>query len=147
MLLFIEHIGTLLPSPVDCLLTDPGSLCPGDVAILTCNVTGGLSQQWVYNSVPVGLIIPIIGQVPAPQIVDSVEFRLSLLSTNDTVSQIAFVANEGLDGRVVECRTSFSRSSMRDGTIDATTLQVASGSECTRALVGSRACNLVRILL
>jgi hypothetical protein len=86
--------------------------------MLTCSITGGLSQLWVYNSVPAGLIIPITGQVPAPQIVDDVEFRLSLLSANDTVSQIAFVANEDTDGRVVECRTFFSRSSMRDGTID-----------------------------
>jgi hypothetical protein len=75
---------------------------------------------------------PITGQI---QIVDGVGFRLSLLSANDTL----FAANEDMDGRVVECRT---RSSMRDGTIDTTTLQVESGSECTHAWAGSGASNL-----
>jgi hypothetical protein len=128
---FSLFLGVLLPSPADCLLTDPGSLCPGDMVTLTCNVTGGLAQQWLYNNQSAGLIIPTTGQVPAPQRVDGVEFRLSLLSANDTVSQITFVASEGLDGRVVECGTTFSRSSMRDDVIDTTTLQVGSGSECT----------------
>jgi hypothetical protein len=131
-------LGTLLPSPVACLLTDPGSLCPGDMTTLTCHVTGGLSQQWVYNNQSVGLIIPTTGQVPAPQRVDGVEFRLSLLSADDTVSQITFVANEGMDGIVVECRTTFSRN---NSLTDTTTLQVASGSECTRAWARSRASN------
>jgi hypothetical protein len=66
------------------------------------------------------------------------EFRLSLLSASDTVSQIAFVANEDMDGRVVECRTTFSRS---NSLTDTTALQVASGSECTRAWARAGASN------
>jgi hypothetical protein len=144
---FSLFLGVLLPSPADCLLTGPGSLCPGDMATLTCNVTGGLSQEWVYNNTAVGLIIPISGQVPAPQIMDGVEFRLSLLSANDTVSQITFVANEDMDGRVVECRTTFSRSSMRDDALDPTTLQVGSGSECTHARARSGTSNFLWLVI
>jgi hypothetical protein len=65
-----------------------------------CNVTSGVTQQWVYNNEEVrALIIPPTGHVSGPQIVDvgGVEIRLSLLSTMNSpylASQITFVANE-----------------------------------------------------
>ena len=52
---------SLLPS-ISGLLTDPGPLCPGDMATLTCNITGGLAQQWRYNTIEIGVaIIPRSG--------------------------------------------------------------------------------------
>jgi hypothetical protein len=121
--------GILLPSSVRCLLTDPGSLCPGDMVTLTCNVTGGVIQQWRYNAVDVGdMIIPALNQVPevpaVPLMVNGVVFQLILLSiTPNLASQIAFVASENMDGRMVECRIS-------NQITERTTLQVGSGSKC-----------------
>ena len=104
---------SLLPS-ISGLLTDPGPLCPGDMATLSCNITGGRVQQWRYNTMEVGVgIIPLAGQVPAvpavPMVVDGVEFRLSLLSTSGApylATQIAFVASERMDGGMLECAVS-----------------------------------------
>jgi hypothetical protein len=63
--LFIAYVGTLLTSPVSCLLTYPGPLCPGDMAALTCNITGGQAQLWLYNNIEVGMpIAPALGRVP-----------------------------------------------------------------------------------
>ena len=103
---------SLLPS-ISGLLTDPGPLCPGDMATLTCNITGGLAQQWRYNTMDVGDRISFLtGQVPAvpavPMVVDGVEFRLSLLSTSGApylATQIAFLASERMDGGMLECAT------------------------------------------
>jgi hypothetical protein len=98
---------------------------------LTCD--GGVIQQWRYNTVDVGdLIFPTFNQVPevpaVPLMVDGVEFRLTLQSTTPNLaSQIAFVASENMNGRVVECRTY----DHNIGTnTERTTLQVGSGSEC-----------------
>ena len=71
---------SLLPS-ISGLLTDPGPLCPGDMATLTCNITGGVIQQWRYNTMEVrDRISSLAGQVPAvpavSMVVDGVEFRL-----------------------------------------------------------------------
>jgi hypothetical protein len=99
---------------------------------LTCSVTGGAVQQWRYNTVDVGSqIIPVSNQLPevpaVPLMVNGVVFQLSLLSTTPNLaSQIAFVANENMDGRVVECRTSDHIATYTERT----TLQVGSGSKC-----------------
>ena len=105
MMILLALVSLLLPS-ISGLLTDPGPLCPGDMATLTCNLTGGVAQVWRYNTMAVGVgIIPLAGQVPAvpavPMVVGGVEFRLSLLSTSGTpylATQIAFVASERMDG-------------------------------------------------
>ena len=64
-------------------------------------------------------IIPLANQVPAvpavSMVVDGVEFRLSLLSTGENpylATQIAFVANERMDGEMVECASSNPSESM-----------------------------------
>ena len=131
MLLFA--VISLLPF-ISGLLTDPGPLCPGDMATLTCNFTHGLSQQWRYNDVNVGdRISPLVNQVPAvpavPMVVDGVEFRLSLLSTRGVtylVSQIVFVASERMDGGIVECGNTLEGSLP---VIETATLKVGDGSK------------------
>jgi hypothetical protein len=126
-------IGTLLTSPVSCLLTNPGSLCPGDMVTLTCNVTGGITQRWLYNTMPIGNSIIAVDVSPMTDRVDGVNFTLLLLSTMNSpylASQISFVATERMDGRIVECRTAFPRMSNAAVVSDTTTLRVGSRSEC-----------------
>jgi hypothetical protein len=101
------------------------------MATLTCNVTGGMAQLWLYNSMSIGSrIIPLFDEVPAvpavPLMVDGVVFRLSLLSaTPDLSTRITFEASENMDGRMVECQTAISGST----TTDRITVQVGRGSE------------------
>ena len=38
----------LLVSPTGSVLTDPGPLCAGQRATLTCNITGGVALDWNY---------------------------------------------------------------------------------------------------
>jgi hypothetical protein len=133
----ILFIGTLFASPVSCVLTDPGSFCPGDMTTLTCNVTGGVTQRWLYNTMPIGNSILPVDALPMSDRVDGVDFTLLLLSTMNSpylASQISFVATERMDGRIVECRTSFPRMSNAETVIDMTTLRVGSGSECRHSL-------------
>jgi hypothetical protein len=100
---------------------------------LTCNLTGGIIQQWRYDTENVGgQIIPAVGEVPevpaVPLRVGGVEFQLSLLSTTPVLaSQVAFVASANMDGRMVECVTGLSLSPAVTDTI---VLQVRRGSEC-----------------
>jgi hypothetical protein len=134
LLIYTPHcIGTLLKSPVSCRLTDPGSLCPGDVVTLTCNVTGGEVQRWLYNTLPIGNSIVASDVLPMSARVDGVNFTLLLLSTMNSpylASQISFVATERMDGRIVECRTGFPLMSNAAVVSDTTTLRVGSRSEC-----------------
>jgi hypothetical protein len=97
---------------------------------LTCNVTGGEVQRWLYNTVPIGNPILAIDVLPLSARVDGVNFTLLLLSTMNSpylASQISFVATEPMDGRIVECRTSMS---IATAVSDTTTLRVGSISEC-----------------
>jgi hypothetical protein len=81
LLSFIAYMGTLLTSPVSCLLTDPGS-CPGGIV---SNVTGGLAQQWLYNT-NVGMnIAPTLNRVPkvpAVPLTNSINMYIHTLYTH-----------------------------------------------------------------
>ena len=94
-------------SPIIGILTDPGPVCPGDTVTVTCNITRGLQQLWTYNGVMVGdPITPI--SIMVPVLVQGVDFRLSLLSTQQApylATQIAFTASEMMDGRTLLCKT------------------------------------------
>jgi hypothetical protein len=111
------------------------------MATLTCSVTGGLAQQWLYNSMNIGNVIaPVLNQVPEvpalPLVVDGVEFRLSLLSTTpDLASQITSVASENMDGRMVVCRTVTSPDVVVPPVLETTTLRVGGGSKWGRAIL------------
>ena len=73
--------------------------------MLTCNVPGGISLQWIYNSM---LFVTISGtSVPSsdPIQVDCVEFTVSLLSntSSDLVSEISFEVSSSINGEVLRC--------------------------------------------
>ena len=73
--------------------------------MLTCNVPGGTSLQWIYNSMPFvtirGTLVPSSDPIP----VDDVEFTVSLLSNtgSDLVSEISFEVSSSINGGVLRC--------------------------------------------
>ena len=95
----------LLVSPVNSVSLDSGPLCPGQTAVLTCNVPGGISLQWLYNSMPFvtiqGTSVPSSDPIP----VDGIEFTVSLLSNtgSDLVSEISFEVSSSINGGVLTC--------------------------------------------
>ena len=98
----------LLVSSVNSVSLDSGSLCPGQTAVLTCNVPGGTLLQWIYNSMEIFTIIPpdsVPSSDPIP--VDGVEFTVSLLSNtgSDLVSEISFDSevSSSINGGVLRC--------------------------------------------
>ena len=96
----------LLVSPVNSVSLDSGPLCPGQTAVLTCNVPGGTLLQWIYNSMVIVTIRPP-NSVPSsdPIPVDGVEFTVSLLSNtgSDLVSEISFEVSSSINGGVLRC--------------------------------------------
>ena len=74
--------------------------------MLTCNVPGGISLQWAYNSIPFVTISPP-NSIPSsdPILVDGVEFTVSLLSNtgSDLVSEISFEVSSSINGGVLRC--------------------------------------------
>ena len=100
-----SYLSVLLVSPVNSVSLDSGPLCPGQTAVLTCNAPGGISLQWIYNSV---VIVTISGTlVPSfdPILVNGVEFTVSLLSNtgSDLVSEISFEVSSSINGGVLRC--------------------------------------------
>ena len=74
--------------------------------MLTCNIPGGISLQWIYNSMVFVNIRPpnsIPSSDPIP--VDDVEFTVSLLSNtvSDVVSEISFEVSSSINGGVLRC--------------------------------------------
>ena len=73
--------------------------------MLTCNIPGGISLQWIYNSVQFanirGTLVPSSDPIP----VDGVEFTVSLLSNtgSDLVSEISFEVSSSINGGVLRC--------------------------------------------
>ena len=101
----VTLLSVLLVSPVNSVSLDSGPLCPGQTAVLTCNVPGGIVLQWIYNSM---LFITISGTtVPSsdPILVDGVEFTVSLLSNtgSNLVSEISFEVSSSINGGVLRC--------------------------------------------
>ena len=84
---------------------DSGPLCPGQTALLTCNIPGGITLQWIYNSMQFanirGSSVPSSDPIP----VDGVEFTVSLLSNtgSDLVSEISFEVSSSINGGVLRC--------------------------------------------
>ena len=73
--------------------------------MLTCNVSGGITLQWIYNSM---VIVTISGtSVPSsdPIPVDGAEFIVSLISNtgSDLVSEISFEVSSSINGGVLRC--------------------------------------------
>ena len=95
----------LLVSSVNSVSLDSGPLCPGQTAVLTCNVPGGITLQWIYNSMVIftisGTSVPLSDPIP----VDGVEFTVSLLSNtgSDLVSDISFEVSSSINGGVLRC--------------------------------------------
>ena len=74
--------------------------------MLTCNIPGGITLQWIYNLMVIGTIRPpnsIPSSDPIP--VDGVEFTVSLLSNtgSDLVSEISFEVSSSINGGVLIC--------------------------------------------
>lgn len=73
-----------LPPPATTgILKDPGPICPGQNATLTCEINGGLLLQWYYTTLRLAEISPVFGVLPPPNTVEvtGVEFSISLNST------------------------------------------------------------------
>ena len=74
--------------------------------MLTCNVPGGISLQWIYNSMVIVTIRPPSSIPPSDPIpVDGVEFIVSLLSNtgSDLVSEISFEVSSSINCGVLRC--------------------------------------------
>ena len=76
--------------------------------MLTCNVPGGITLQWIYNFMVIDTIrLPssIPPSDPIPVLVDGVEFTVSLLSNtgSDLVSEISFEVSSSINGGVLRC--------------------------------------------
>ena len=100
-------MSVLLVSPVNSIyILDSGPLCPGQTAVLTCNIPGGSSLQWIYNSYIVfGSVRGFLFPPSDPILVDGVEFTVSLLPNtgSDLVSEISFVVSSSINGGVLSC--------------------------------------------
>ena len=99
----------LTPAVATTTLSDPGPLCAGQTAVLTCSVTDGVSITWFYRDEFVGQTISPSQPPPSDSVtVGGVEFTLTL-SQNIThlISQLSFTASPDMDGAQVGCRSLF----------------------------------------
>ena len=97
---------TVSPVHVSGSLIDPGPLCPGETALLTCTITQGTDLIWSYDSGRIFTIIPTLNRFPpsSPILENGVNFTVTVLSTSpDLVSQISFVVSATVNGRTLEC--------------------------------------------
>ena len=98
---------TVSPVHVSGILIDPGPLCPGETALLTCTITQGTDLSWNYgDSGRIFTIIPVVNIFPpsGPILVSGVEFTVTVLSTSpDLVSQTSFVVSATVNGRTLQC--------------------------------------------
>ncbi len=99
----------MLP-PASGVLTDPGPLCTGQTATLTCNITGGTRINWNYIVGGTRGLIPTydpdIGVSPPtePVTANGVEFTASVLMTQpQLVSTISFVPSTMMNGGELVC--------------------------------------------
>ena len=101
---------TVSPVHVSGILIDPGPLCPGETALLTCTITQGTDLIWTYGDLTprrITTIVPAVNIFPpsGPILVDGVNFTVTVLSSTspDLVSQISFVVSATVNGRTLEC--------------------------------------------
>ncbi len=121
----------MLP-PASSVLTNPGPLCTGQTATLTCNITGGTRISWIYNVRGSVETIPTfnpnagISPPTEPVTVNGVEFTVSVLmpTSPHLVSIISFVASAMTNGGILAC-IGFSSAQVEEEV----TLQVESFSE------------------
>ena len=101
------------------VLRDPGPLCPGQTATITCDTSGGIrgsnAASWNYNGVLVNTIIPGFSTFPASRNVSGVEF--TVLDTEiEFMFLISFVASDRMNGGTLDC--------VGNGLMSSVTLQV-----------------------
>ena len=121
-----NYYSSVLVLPASSVLTDPGQLCDGQPATVTCTITDGDNLRWIYDAdgsmvFRFQLISPRLESFPPtdPVLVPGGdEFTLSLLSPRtpplgpDLVSQISFEASVRMNGRTLRC-DAFTRSGGR----------------------------------
>ena len=95
-------LSVLLVSPVNSVSLDSGPLCPGQTAVLTCNVPGGISLSWIYNSMQFATILGTSVPSSDPILVDGVEFTVSNTGS-DLVSEISFEVSSSINGGILRC--------------------------------------------
>ena len=114
-------------------MTDPGLLCTGQPVTLTCDIAGGTDLTWNYifggTTERIANIIPLLGTFPPPDPIDvsGIEFMVTVQMPTipDLVSNISFVANPVMNGRMLQCS-----GATATGQVDSSiTLEVASSSE------------------
>ena len=75
--------------------------------LLSCNITGGTSLTWSYNSDVIGGQVTLANGLPStnPDVVGGVEFTLTLLmpTSPHLVSHLSYTASDSVNGRTVEC--------------------------------------------
>ena len=96
----------LLTSLTDGITLETGPLCPGQRAVITCDIPEGITLLWIYDSNYVSTIRPSTATFPPvdPVMVGGVAFTVSLVSTTpDLVSEINFVVSSIINGMVLRC--------------------------------------------
>ena len=95
----------LTPAVATTTLSDPGPLCAGQTAVLTCSVADGVSIEWFYRDVAIGpFISPAVPPSSNPVTVGGVQFTRTLSqNSNSLTSQLSFTASPDMDGSVVRC--------------------------------------------
>ena len=130
----------LSPAVATTTLSDPGPLCVGQTAVLTCSVADGVSIRWRYRDETVGALISL-SQPPSsgPVTVGGVQFTLTLSqSSNSLISQLSFTASLDMDGGVVRC-TGFS------GTFSSGEITLQVEMMCKSIIVAKSHCFIVRL--
>ena len=95
----------LLTSLSDGITLETGALCPGQRAVITCDIPEGTTLIWTYDSNEVSTIRPSTDTFPPddPVMVGGVAFTVSLVSTPDLVSEISFEVSSIINGMVLRC--------------------------------------------
>ena len=96
----------LSPAVASTILPDPGPLCAGQTAVLTCSVADGVTIRWRYRDEFVGSVISLNERPSSdPVTVGGVQFTLTLSQNNNSlISQLSFIASLDMDGGVVRCQ-------------------------------------------
>ena len=114
----------LLVYPVDSTLTGSGSLCAGQTALFTCNVTGGITVLWRYvtdaGDSPIGELLNPTSGPTSTDTVGGVLFTVTLLMPTrpHLVTQLNFTASANMNGGVVLCSTTTSSTSSENITLE-----------------------------
>ena len=95
----------LSPSVATTTLPDPGPLCVGQTAVLTCSVADGVTILWRYRGETVGSLLSLsLPPSSGPVTEGGVQFTLTLSqSSNSLISQLSFTASPDMDGGIVRC--------------------------------------------